>query len=123
MTDKKVVGKLDMQEVEPHILAILEHIIDTYNLIYQTRGISNELPLRIGHIVEDKFIDIENRQHLFHALPKYDVGMLLHILSIYSESDIIGDEELIDEDGDQWIKEKEEEPDLTGIGFDKDIKE
>jgi len=115
MTEKKVVGKLDMAEVEEPILAILEHIIDTYNLIYHTRGISDGLPLRLGHLVEDRFVEVEGRQHVFHSLPKYDVGMLLHILTIYTESNVIGDEEEIEEDEEivDWIPED--------MGIDTDI--
>lgn len=115
---KKVVGKLDMKEVEEPILAVLEHIVDTYNLIYHTRGISEGLPLRLGHLINGEFTDVEGRQHIFHAMPKYDCGMLLHILSVYTESNIVGDDEPIEEGDDtpdEWMPE-------AGIGIDTDIK-
>ena len=117
---KKLVGKLDMEEVEDPILAILEHIVDTYNLIYHTRGISEGLPLRLGHLVEDNFIDMDGKQGVFHSLTNYEISMLLHILTVYTESNIIGDEEMIEMEEEEdneagWVPE--------GIGIDMDVEE
>lgn len=110
--DKQQIGELNMNEIEDYVLAVLENAVLVYNLIYQTRNISDKLPLYLGHMIDDHFIEIEDRKFIFNALPMFDKGLILHVLTTYLESNIIGDEVEIESkmktfntDTPQWTKE------------------